>query len=221
MLLVTLGNNGILFCRIGDSQTVLMCDCQPLLPAVNITVLGTDYSLYAHVHHSYGLNDAFDRSVAHLLGTQQLDSSTESALQDSVQQKPLDQDDTAVITEATAEAAAAEGRQLVEDESLPASTAAALPAAKDESLLAGTATLSAAAVGRPAQHELSSEVAAAGREVAEGRQLQLHESSAADTPADTEAGGLGVLDSSPAAPVTAELSHHQRHLLASPRDSKR
>ena len=70
-----------------------------LLIAVNVTVLGTDYSLYTYVHHSYGLNDAFDRSVAHLLSTQQpgqIDSETDSLLQDSVQSKPLDQDDTAI-----------------------------------------------------------------------------------------------------------------------------
>lgn len=191
---------------------------------MNITVLGTEYSLYAHVHHSYGLNDAFDRSVAHLLSTQQLDSNTESALLDSVQQKPVNQDDTAVVSEANAEAAAAEGRQLTEDESLLASTAAALSAAEDESLLAGTAALSAAEVGRPAQRESSPEVAAAGREGAEGRQLQRHESSSADTAAGTEPDGsreLDVHESSPAAPVTAEASHHRRHLSASPSDSKR
>ncbi len=70
-----------------------------LLIAVNVTVLGTDYSLYTYVHHSYGLNDAFDRSVAHLLSTQQpeqLDSETDTFLQDSIQSKPLEQDDTAI-----------------------------------------------------------------------------------------------------------------------------
>lgn len=74
--------------------------------AVNLTVLGTDYSLYTHVHHSYGLNDAFDRSVAHLLTVQQpeqLDSDADSLLQDSVQHKPLDQDDTAITAVDTAE----------------------------------------------------------------------------------------------------------------------
>ncbi|EFN50868.1 hypothetical protein CHLNCDRAFT_141807 [Chlorella variabilis] len=30
--------------------------------AVNATVLGASHQLYAHVHHHYGLNDAFDRS---------------------------------------------------------------------------------------------------------------------------------------------------------------
>ena len=93
--------------------------------AVNITILGANYSLYSHVHHSYGLNDAFDRSVAHLLTaqqSQQLDSVSASALQDSVQQKPLDQDDTAVATEATTEAAG--GRRLVTADSSPAGAAA-------------------------------------------------------------------------------------------------
>ncbi|GAB4819746.1 hypothetical protein N2152v2_006792 [Parachlorella kessleri] len=34
---------------------------------VNVTVLGSNYQLYVHVHHHYGLNDAFDRSVSHLM----------------------------------------------------------------------------------------------------------------------------------------------------------
>ena len=34
---------------------------------MNATVLGASHLLYAHVHHHYGLNDAFDRSVAILL----------------------------------------------------------------------------------------------------------------------------------------------------------
>jgi hypothetical protein len=28
-----------------------------------VTVAGVEYPLYTHVHHGYGLNDAFDRSV--------------------------------------------------------------------------------------------------------------------------------------------------------------
>ena len=72
--------------------------------------------------------------MAHLLTTQQsqqLDSVSASALQDSVQQKPLDQDDTAVVTEATTEAAteAAAGRRLAD--SSPADEAAAGEAAKE------------------------------------------------------------------------------------------
>ena len=31
--------------------------------AGNVTVAGVEYPLYTHVHHGYGLNDAFDRSV--------------------------------------------------------------------------------------------------------------------------------------------------------------
>ncbi|KAL3136358.1 hypothetical protein ABBQ38_005618 [Trebouxia sp. C0009 RCD-2024] len=105
---------------------------------VNITILGTNYSLYSHVHHSYGLNDAFDRSVAHLLTAQQLSVSA-SALQDSVHQKPLDQDDTAVATEAATEATiegateAAEGRRLAAVDSPPADEAAATEAAEGRS----------------------------------------------------------------------------------------
>lgn len=176
----------------------------PMLLAVNITVLGTDYSLYAHVHHSYGLNDAFDRSVARLLSAQQLDSNTESALQDSVQQKPLDQDDTAVAAEGTAEAAS-EGRRLTQDESLLAATAAV------------EATW-------PAQHDPSYTDVAAAREDAGDRQLQQHESLSADTAADREAADRGRLDthgSSPAASITEELSRHRRHQLAHVNDNTR
>ena len=64
---------------------------------MNLTLLGRNYSLYTHVHHTYGLNDAFDKSVAYLLSaqmTQHLDKSTEALLEDSIQHKPLDQDDT-------------------------------------------------------------------------------------------------------------------------------
>ena len=32
--------------------------------------MGVRYPLYAHVHHGYGLNDAFDRSVTLLLEPQ-------------------------------------------------------------------------------------------------------------------------------------------------------
>ena len=35
--------------------------------AVNVTVAGVRYGLYTHVHHHYGLNDAFDRSVELML----------------------------------------------------------------------------------------------------------------------------------------------------------
>ena len=37
---------------------------------VNATVLGASHQLYAHVHHGYGLNDAFDRAVTLLLARQ-------------------------------------------------------------------------------------------------------------------------------------------------------
>lgn len=48
----------------------------PLPPAhsaaVNVSVLDTTHSLYCHVHHHYGLNDAFERSVGMLLRRQEL-----------------------------------------------------------------------------------------------------------------------------------------------------
>ena len=31
--------------------------------AVTVTVAGVEYPLYSHVHHGFGLNDAFDTSV--------------------------------------------------------------------------------------------------------------------------------------------------------------
>lgn len=43
----------------------------PAIFAVNATVLGASHQLYAHVHHHYGLNDAFDRSVSILLAQKQ------------------------------------------------------------------------------------------------------------------------------------------------------
>ena len=178
-----------------------------MLLAVNITVLGTDYSLYAHVHHSYGLNDAFDRSVAHLLSAQQLDSNIESALQDSVQQKPLDQDDTAVAAEGIAEAAP-EGRRLAQDESLLAARAA------DRAAVQAT---------WPAQHDPSYTDVAAAMEDAVGRQLQQHESLSADTAADREAADGGRLDIHGTSPATSteELSRHRRHQLAHVTDNTR
>lgn len=38
--------------------------------AVNATLLGASHQLYSHVHHHYGLNDAFDTSVSILLARQ-------------------------------------------------------------------------------------------------------------------------------------------------------
>lgn len=34
---------------------------------MNVTVAGIDYPLYSHVHHGFGLNDAFDASVSLLV----------------------------------------------------------------------------------------------------------------------------------------------------------
>ena len=54
---------------------LLVCQVQhndrpsPMLAplAVNVSLLGASHQLYAHAHHHYGLNDAFDRSVSILL----------------------------------------------------------------------------------------------------------------------------------------------------------
>ncbi len=39
--------------------------------AANVSIMGVQYPLYTHVHHGYGLNDAFDRSVTLLLESAQ------------------------------------------------------------------------------------------------------------------------------------------------------
>ena len=41
------------------SDSELCC----LVLAVTVTVAGVEYPLYSHVHHGFGLNDAFDTSV--------------------------------------------------------------------------------------------------------------------------------------------------------------
>ncbi|BDA48267.1 probable ectonucleoside triphosphate diphosphohydrolase 5 at N-terminal half [Coccomyxa sp. Obi] len=40
----------------------------------NVSIMGVQYPLYTHVHHGYGLNDAFDKSVAMLLESSQANS---------------------------------------------------------------------------------------------------------------------------------------------------
>ena len=41
--------------------------CRLVSCAVNVTVAGIEYPLYSHVHHGFGLNDAFDASVSLLV----------------------------------------------------------------------------------------------------------------------------------------------------------
>lgn len=53
---------------------------------MNVTVLDATHQLYAHVHHHYGLNDAFDRAVTLLLARQQAASSGSNAQQQQQQQ---------------------------------------------------------------------------------------------------------------------------------------
>ena len=43
--------------------------------AANVTIMGVRYPLFTHVHHHYGLNDAFDRSVSALLSLAPLEGS--------------------------------------------------------------------------------------------------------------------------------------------------
>ena len=47
------------------------CKSLPLLPAVNLTVMGVQYALFSRMSHGFGLNDAFDRSVGILQRRQQ------------------------------------------------------------------------------------------------------------------------------------------------------
>ena len=54
--------------------------------AANVTVAGVTYALFTHVHHHYGLNDAFDSSVATLL--MQQTARTRSLLQVRVGLRP-------------------------------------------------------------------------------------------------------------------------------------
>ena len=49
-------------CNIRHEQTRLR-----VRAAANVTIMGARYPLFTHVHHHYGLNDAFDRSVSALL----------------------------------------------------------------------------------------------------------------------------------------------------------
>lgn len=78
-------------------STLTQPDCCLCVCAVQLTVLGHQCTLYSHVHHSYGLNDAFDRSVVLLLTAKQNlspNSSAAAALESSVHSKPLDQEAT-------------------------------------------------------------------------------------------------------------------------------
>lgn len=115
--------------------------------------------------------------MAHLLTAQQLSVSA-SALQDSVHQKPLDQDDTAVATEAATEATiegateAAEGRRLAAVDSPPADEAAATEAAEGRWV---------------ASHESLPANEAAASKAADSRWAASHESLSADTAVDSEA----------------------------------
>ena len=47
--------------------------------AANVTIMGVRYPLFTHVHHHYGLNDAFDRSVSALLSLAPLEGSGSGA----------------------------------------------------------------------------------------------------------------------------------------------
>ena len=63
----------ILFVTASLQQGLLLAPLQvtPLLPAVNLTVMGVQYALFSQMHHGLGLNDAFDRSVGILQRRQQ------------------------------------------------------------------------------------------------------------------------------------------------------
>ena len=46
--------------------------------AANVTIMGVQYPLYTHAHYGYGLNDAFDRSVALLVDSTEASPAHES-----------------------------------------------------------------------------------------------------------------------------------------------
>ena len=193
--------------------------------AVNLTVLGKDYSLYTHVHHSYGLNDAFDRSVAYLLKVQQseqLDSNGESVLHNSVQQKPLDQDATAVVAEGSAQG---EGRRLDQDESPSADML--VGEATDSSYLdqrtSPEAATEEAPEGRMLDQDESSPATPTTVEAAEGSRLGQDESLAAQLAATAEAAEvprLGQDESFAPASAAAAYTEHRRRLSVISEDKR-
>ena len=57
----------LLVCAARRSEPSLSDPSSARLCAVNVSVLGTTHAVYSHVHHHFGLDDAWDRAVSLLL----------------------------------------------------------------------------------------------------------------------------------------------------------
>ena len=66
-------------------------DRGPCVAAANVTIMGVQYPLFTHAHHGYGLNDAFDRSVALLVETSEVAPTPDSRRQGQNRQQALQQ----------------------------------------------------------------------------------------------------------------------------------
>lgn len=97
--------------------------------AVNVTVLDATHQLYAHVHHHYGLNDAFDRAVTLLLARQQAASSDAQQQGQQQQQGGASGVDSAAANGANAQQGTAAGQEAAKPEAAGSDTGAAAAAA--------------------------------------------------------------------------------------------
>lgn len=57
--------------------------------AANVTIMGVQYPLFTHAHYGYGLNDAFDRSVALLIESNEVALTPDSLRQGQTRQQWL------------------------------------------------------------------------------------------------------------------------------------
>ena len=59
--------------------------------AANVTIMGVQYPLFTHAHYGYGLNDAFDRSVALLVDSSEAAPTPNGVRQGQIRQQALQQ----------------------------------------------------------------------------------------------------------------------------------
>ena len=59
--------------------------------AANVTIMGVQYPLFTHAHYGYGLNDAFDRSVALLVDSREAAPTPDSTRQGQIRQQAQQQ----------------------------------------------------------------------------------------------------------------------------------
>lgn len=136
-------------------------------------MLGASHRLYAHVHHGYGLNDAFDRSVALLLARQERraapsGSGAAGSSPDDIARQQQQQ-------RAGAAAAAADSGSESSGSLTAAEQAGVAASASDKGVAAGTAQTASA--GDRRQRALLQAPAALRRRLAlsAGRELQQQE----------------------------------------------